>query len=142
MLYKVDRFSMYYGVEARTPFLDHTLAELAFSIPDALNVNKKSTKVILKKILEKDFDDRFVYRQKQGFGNPLDYWFRNTKPADIFKILLDRSSIIYQYLDYQKLHTALPEIRRGYAGRKTTELWRMLVLGHFLENYKEQIKPV
>lgn len=140
MLYKVDKFSMYFGVEARTPFLDHNLAELAFSIPDKINVDDKNTKIILKKILEKDFDDSFVYRRKQGFGNPLDFWFRNTRPEDIFGVLLDGESLIYRYIDYDRLHKAFPQIRHGYNGKRANELWRLVVLGHFLENYRENIR--
>ena len=55
MLYKLDRFSMHYGIEARSPFLDHKLAELAFSIPDEVNLHSGKGKMVLKKILEQDF---------------------------------------------------------------------------------------
>lgn len=139
MLYKVDRFSMRYGVEARTPFLDHNLAELAFSIPASYNVTKKSSKAILKKILEQDFEDDFVYREKQGFGNPLDLWFRNHRTNNIFGILLDDKSLIYEYLDREGLHAAFPQVRGGYDGKSTNEIWRLIVLAHFLENNRDRV---
>ena len=35
MLVKVDRMTMAHGLEARTPFLDHNLVELAARFPDS-----------------------------------------------------------------------------------------------------------
>lgn len=137
MLYKVDRFSMHYGVEARTPFLDHKLAEMAFTIPEGFTINGNITKAIPKKILEQDFDKEFVYRKKQGFGNPLSHWFENTPPERLFGILLDAGSTVFRFLDYNRLHGAYPQIRSGYSRQYDRELWRFLVLGQYLENFRD-----
>ncbi len=140
MLYKLDRFSMYYGVEARSPFLDHKLVEKAFSIPNTFNINNGETKVVLKKILEQDFNKKFVYRKKHGFGNPLRHWFEQLSSKEVFGILIDEKSFIYQYLDYQRLHNAFPQIKNGFDGTKEKGLWRLLVLGHYLENVRKIIR--
>lgn len=134
MMYKVDRFSMFYGVEARAPFLDHRLIERAFAIPEQYHINKVTTKVIPKKILERDFNKKFVYRIKQGFGNPLSYWFENTAPEKIFNILRNKNSKIFNYIDYKKIHEYFFQNNSDYIGGNERELWRMLVLGHYLEN--------
>ena len=60
MLYKIDRFSMFFGVEARAPFLDHKLVEFAFNIPDKYNINLRQRKNILKTILSVDLPNSFV----------------------------------------------------------------------------------
>jgi hypothetical protein len=108
MLYKVDRFSMFHGVEARSPFMDHKLVEKAFSIPDEVNISNGKSKRILKKILEQDFDSSFVYRKKQGFGNPLSSWFYSPNSKEMFSELLNRNSLIFKYLDYDGLHDTFP----------------------------------
>jgi asparagine synthase (glutamine-hydrolysing) len=133
MLYKVDRFSMAYSVEARAPFLDHELAQFAFTIPDRINIRGKVTKAVLKEILAEDFDDAFVHRSKQGFGNPLSLWFRDADPASVFRILLDRGSRVFAFLDYQATHAFLPQLENGYRGTGEKAIWRVLVLAHFLE---------
>jgi asparagine synthase (glutamine-hydrolysing) len=133
MLYKVDRFSMAYSVEARAPFLDHELAQFAFTIPDRINIRGKVTKAVLKEILAEDFDAAFVHRTKQGFGNPLSLWFRDADPASVFGILLDRQSRIFAFLDYQATHSFLPQLKSGYRGAGEKAIWRVLVLAHFLE---------
>lgn len=139
MLYKLDRFSMKYSVEARSPFLDHKLVEQAFSIPERYHFDKNKQKIILKKILEKDFSREFVHREKQGFGNPLDIWFNSAASEEIFEILLNKKNRLFQYVDYDKLHKIFPQIKKGYDGNRPNELWRMIVLGHFIENNKEYI---
>ncbi len=136
MLYKLDRFSMFYSIEARSPFLDHELAQKAFAIPSQFNISKEKTKIIPKKILESDFSMEFVHRKKQGFGNPFSHWFQKSDSDKLYKVLLDRKSEIYNYIDYDSLHDYFPQIKNGYDGEKEKELWRMMVLGQYLENFK------
>lgn len=139
MLYKLDRISMFYGVEARSPFLDHKLAELAYTIPDNVNISNGVTKAVLKHILSEDFDDKFVHREKQGFGNPLSNWFRNAKAQDIFATLLNRNSFIFHYLDFEATHNTFHQFKNGFDGSGEKQLWRILVLAHYFENYKNYI---
>jgi len=136
MMYKVDRFSMFYGVEARAPFLDHKLVEKAFAIPERFHINQETTKVIPKKILERDFSREFVFRTKQGFGNPLSHWFATSSPEQVFGVLLNKGNVLYDLLDYDKVHSYFPQLKTGYDGTNERELWRFLVLGHYLENIK------
>ncbi len=49
-LLKVDRMSMACSLETRVPFLEHPIAELAFTVPPELKIAKGLTKVLLKKI--------------------------------------------------------------------------------------------
>lgn len=139
MLYKLDRFSMFYGIEARSPFLDHKLVEMAYSIPDEVNLANDIPKSVLKDILSQDFDDSFVHREKQGFGNPLSNWFKESDPETIFSILLNKQSYIFNFLNYEKLHRTFYQIKKGYDGEGEKDLWRILVLAHYFENYKSFI---
>jgi len=140
MLYKLDRFSMFYGIEARSPFLDHKLAEMAYTIPDDVNMLNGVPKSVLKDLLSQDFDDSFVHREKQGFGNPLSNWFRESKAEEIFAILLNKNSFIFHYLDFEKTHSNFHQLKNGYKGTGEKDLWRILVLAHYFENYKAFIK--
>jgi asparagine synthase (glutamine-hydrolysing) len=79
ILRKVDIASMMNGLEVRVPFLDKKVAEFALSMPEEINVSnsKWEGKRLLKKALENDFSDSYIYRQKQGFAVPLDKWFQS-----------------------------------------------------------------
>jgi asparagine synthase (glutamine-hydrolysing) len=76
MLTKVDRASMAYSLEARVPFLDHRIVELALSLPD----EAKITILTLKRFLRLAFRDllppSLLRRPKHGFRVPLDEWLR------------------------------------------------------------------
>src|ERR1017187_4278746 len=76
MLVKVDRASMAHGLEVRSPFLDHELAELAATIP----VDWKLCEGKGKQIIFRAWGDRFprelFMRPKMGFAAPVSHWIR------------------------------------------------------------------
>jgi asparagine synthase (glutamine-hydrolysing) len=75
-LVKMDRATMAYGVEARAPFLDPDLVELACSMPAALKVRGWTTKYALKRALVGRLPEAILERRKQGFGVPIAQWLR------------------------------------------------------------------
>ena len=70
-LYYNDRFSMAHSVELRTPYLDHELVELIFSIPATKRINDKIYKPILRKISKKYLPSSYFKQEKKGFSVPL-----------------------------------------------------------------------
>jgi asparagine synthase (glutamine-hydrolysing) len=75
LLMRVDKMSMGVGLEARVPFLDHRLVELAMSVPEAIRTRNGVLKYILKKSVRGLIPDELIDRKKQGFGVPLYEWF-------------------------------------------------------------------
>ncbi|MDB5038715.1 MAG: asparagine synthase [Bacteriovoracaceae bacterium] len=76
ILVKVDRATMTYGLESRSPFLDHRLVEFAWSLPSSMKIRKGSTKWILRENLKKYLPQEFFQGSKRGFAVPLDQWLR------------------------------------------------------------------
>ncbi|MEK7765362.1 MAG: asparagine synthase C-terminal domain-containing protein, partial [bacterium] len=76
LMVKMDIASMANSLEARSPFLDHRLMELAAQIPADLKLRGTTTKYILKKALKPLLPDEILTRGKRGFGIPVDRWFR------------------------------------------------------------------
>jgi asparagine synthase (glutamine-hydrolysing) len=76
VLVKLDRASMACSLESRTPFLDHTLFELAWKIPFHHKYKDKVGKRILRKILYRYLPQELVDRPKAGFTLPLADWLR------------------------------------------------------------------
>ena len=85
-LVKMDRMSMACSLEARVPFLDPELVELAFRMPDRLKVDGGKTKVLLKRVAARHVPRECVYRAKQGFSIPIKNWLRSE-----FRPLLEES---------------------------------------------------
>lgn len=76
-LVKPDRMGMSRSLEARTPFLDYRMVELAFSLPGKLKLYDGETKYVLKKAVEGLIGDNLTYRRKQMFTVPVGEWFKS-----------------------------------------------------------------
>ncbi|HYR57681.1 MAG TPA: asparagine synthase C-terminal domain-containing protein, partial [Chthoniobacteraceae bacterium] len=76
ILAKVDRASMMCSLEARSPFLDIELVDLARRIPWQLKLRGGETKWILKRALAPLLPREIVNRPKKGFGMPIGRWLR------------------------------------------------------------------
>lgn len=94
LLVRQDKMTMAHSVENRVPFLDKHLVGFARSLPsrhlvsDSLMLlarRSRSTKIVLKSLARRFFDDAFVYRQKSGFALPLGHYFAS--PA--FEVLME-----------------------------------------------------
>ena len=73
-LRKVDRMSMAHSLEARVPFLDHRMVELAMSLPSEYKVTLFKTKKILKSAAEKYLPKEVIYGKKKGLTSPIAGW--------------------------------------------------------------------
>jgi asparagine synthase (glutamine-hydrolysing) len=68
LLMRVDKVTMGSSLEARVPYLDHKLVELALGIPAQVKYRNGVTKWVLKRVAERAGLDRdLVYRSKRGF---------------------------------------------------------------------------
>jgi asparagine synthase (glutamine-hydrolysing) len=73
-----DRAAAAFGVENRTPLLDHRLIEFAFKLRPELKLNAGQTKVILRQASRGLVPDAIIDRpEKKGLGVPVGRWFQN-----------------------------------------------------------------
>ena len=79
ILAKVDRASMLCSLEARSPFLDIEVVDLARRIPWQLKLRGGQTKWILKRALAPLLPREIIDRKKKGFGMPIGRWLREGK---------------------------------------------------------------
>lgn len=125
-LVKVDRMSMAASLEARVPFLDHELAELAFRVPPGLKVGPRRTKPLLKRLASRYVPEECVYRPKEGFSIPLKNWLRGP-----FRPLLEDRLAVGR-LDDEGLFRSgtvrrLKDEHMSGAANHSHVLWSMLV---------------
>jgi asparagine synthase (glutamine-hydrolysing) len=73
---KVDRMSMAHSLEAREPLLDHVLVEFVAGLPPGMKYRNGVSKYLLKQVAAGLLPAPVVHRKKQGFGVPLEYWFK------------------------------------------------------------------
>jgi len=70
-----DRAAAAYGLENRTPFLDHRIVEFAFRLPAEAKVRGLTTKVLLRRVARGLVPDEIVDRpDKMGLAVPVGRW--------------------------------------------------------------------
>lgn len=76
MLVKVDVATMAHGLESRSPFLNHELAEFVARIPVDQRVWGEEGKALLKSALEPYLPHEAMYRTKMGFRVPVAHFLK------------------------------------------------------------------
>lgn len=69
-----DLNTMKFSIEARFPFLDHNIVELAFKLPARFKINHGVQKYLLHQVARKYISPRSLSMKKRGFGLPVGRW--------------------------------------------------------------------
>ncbi|MCA8988099.1 MAG: asparagine synthase (glutamine-hydrolyzing), partial [Planctomycetaceae bacterium] len=88
ILTKVDIASMAFGLECRSPFLDHRLSDFAIAVPRRYKLQKGFGKQLLRETYSDLIPEPIRKRAKMGFGVPVDHWFRNELKTVLHETLL------------------------------------------------------
>lgn len=80
ILNRQDKMSMATSLEARVPFLDNEVIDLARSLPQTFKQGLRHRKRVLKDVARRYLPGEIVDRRKSGFGVPLPEWFRTAGP--------------------------------------------------------------
>ena len=97
ILTKIDRASMSVSLETRSPFLNHKIAEFAWSLPIEFKINGNSQKDILKKLLLKKIPNYKINRPKSGFSIPIGEWLRTSLKKWAIEIISDFNNSNHGY---------------------------------------------
>jgi asparagine synthase (glutamine-hydrolysing) len=98
LLTKMDIASMAYGLEARSPLLDHELVELGAALPARFKVRGREKKIALRAALRGVVPDAEIDRAKQGFQVPMAEWFRTDLRELARETLLASDARSHRYL--------------------------------------------
>jgi len=114
LLMRVDKITMSHSLEARVPFLDHRLIELAMSIPQSLKTDGgRVTKHILKQALRGVIPDEVIDRRKVGFGAPMAEWLRGDFGRQMQTRLCDSALVSTGVFDQDLIVRMLADHRSG-----------------------------
>jgi asparagine synthase (glutamine-hydrolysing) len=132
LLMRVDKLTMAHSIEARVPFLDHDVVEFATKLPPSYKLADGTCKKILKQAAAPYLDHDMIYRQKQGFGAPMDEWFREGDFGARCLAAFDRSALRTEGFIDGEYFTGL--LKDQIAGRQgvSFQLWTVMnaVLWH------------
>jgi len=134
-LVKPDRMGMAVSLEARDPFLDPRLVEMAFRMPGGLKLRGGETKYLYKRAVAPLLGEALTHRRKQMFTVPIGEWFRGELRGFCQQALLGDASGIPRYFRRETVTRLLDEHCAGTANRTreiraliSLELWRRIFL--------------
>ncbi len=134
LLPKVDLGAMAHGLEARSPFLDHTLLELTARMPAEYKLKGYTKKWLLKHVLRDTIPAEILQKKKTGFRLPLDQWFRNDLKPFVLDRLLSVSSPLRTIFDDAALEVFLADYYASGVDM-SDHVWALLWLDEWMRQY-------
>ena len=131
LLPKMDIATMANSVEARSPFLDASLAEFSWSLPPSWIVNLRETKPLLRTLARSRLPIGIADAPKRGFEAPVARWLREDLRDVLHDTLLSPGSRVATLGD----RTTIRSLVRGeddFAGNRPQVVWSLLMLELFL----------
>ncbi len=130
-LVKPDRMGMAVSIEARTPFLDYRMMELAFRSRGSTKLSGNDKKHWFKRAAAPLIGQDLAYRKKQMFTVPVGDWFRTSSYKWLAQTL-QKSELLTHCFQAPALETMLHTHRDGSANY-TRELRALAALALWAE---------
>ncbi len=135
ILTKVDRASMAFSLETRSPLLDYRVIDFSRALPLNYKYNKGRKKIILRDILSEYMPKRLFERPKQGFGAPLNHWFRYELKNYVLDLLTDVNLKEIPNIDVAVVRECIGRHMRNERDYSRL-IWDLLVLVQFKKHYR------
>ncbi len=124
---KTDRASMAHSLEVRSPFQDHKVVELAYSLPTKWLTGSRNGKKILRDAFHEILPDKIKNRSKMGFGVPVGQWFRNELRHMYIDLVINGSFVANGTLKKQAVEKLLSD-NDQHITDNGQKLWTLLTL--------------
>jgi asparagine synthase (glutamine-hydrolysing) len=134
ILTKVDRTSMAHSIESRVPLLDNNVIDFALTLPAAMKIRDGRRKHVLKEVAAQFLPPGLIDRRKQGFGVPLDVWFRGSLRELFADTLLSPRALQRGYFDPVFVRRVVNEHVNGTRDH-AFRLWQLVVLERWHQQY-------
>ncbi|HVJ68157.1 MAG TPA: asparagine synthase (glutamine-hydrolyzing), partial [Caulifigura sp.] len=140
ILTKVDIATMAHSLEARCPFLDHRVMELAARMPIELKQSGGKGKRILLETFSDLLPASIQTRPKMGFGVPLAHWFRNELKPMLHDTLLDSTARSRGYFNPKYVQQLIDE-HQSEKWDHSYRLWALIVFERWLRAFIDPPTP-
>lgn len=134
LLQRVDRVTMLHSLEARSPFLDHDLVELAFSLPGDWKAPQGRLKGLLKEFARARLPEGIVDRKKMGFSFPFKEWLRAELGETVERSFRETRLFKDGWVDGEFCRDLLREHRSGWFDH-APRLWMLFDLCRWYDRW-------
>ncbi|MGH7579994.1 MAG: asparagine synthase (glutamine-hydrolyzing) [Gemmatimonadales bacterium] len=132
----LDRATMAYSLESRSPFLDVRFAEFMARVPAGLKVRGRRLRYLERKLAERYLPREVLARKKQGFASPLMYILNDEVRRLAPRLLVESELARDGYLRTERVRELVREHlegRRDHGNRiwllLTAEVWYRHFIG-------------
>jgi asparagine synthase (glutamine-hydrolysing) len=105
----LDRATMAYSLESRSPFLDPRFAEFMARVPTALKIRGRRLRYLERRLGERYLPPQVLRRKKQGFASPLMYILEGEVRALAPRLLLRSELMRAGYLRAERVKQLVDE---------------------------------
>ena len=105
----LDRATMAYSLESRSPFLDPRFAEFMARVPTSMKIRGRRLRYLERRLGERYLPPEVLRRRKQGFASPLMYILENEVRALAPRLLLDSELVRAGYLRGERMQQLVQE---------------------------------
>lgn len=134
LLTKVDRATMLASIEARAPFLDRAVMELALAIPSARKVRGLRTKAVLKDAARPLLPPAVLRRRKRGLSVPIAGWINHALRDEVDRLLAPGRLAAQGWFRPEPVTALLAEHRSG-AANHARRLWPLVMFQRWFDRW-------
>jgi asparagine synthase (glutamine-hydrolysing) len=141
LLVKTDRASMTHSLEARVPFLDEVVAELALALPTSLKVRGLAKKRLLRATAATILPPQVTRGRKRGFSIPAAAWLRR-ELEPFARDVLAADRVRRQGFFHPEVVTRLLEDHAAGRQDLSRQLWGLIGFSLWLDRQVPVREPV
>jgi asparagine synthase (glutamine-hydrolysing) len=141
LLVKTDRASMAHSLEARVPYLDTVVTNLALALPTRHKIRGLSKKVLLRKAAAPLLPREIVHGKKRGFSIPAAAWLRG-ELEPFARQTLSRETLQRQGYFHAAVVTRLLDDHVAGREDRSRQLWGLLAFTLWHERHVERVPQV
>ncbi len=132
LLLYADKLSMAHGLEIRVPYLDREVVAYAERLPARFKIRFGQRKWLHRRVCREFLPADILARKKRGFAvDAVDSWFRSGGAGLFAGHLLDRSSLLFEFLQPEAVSRLLTDHRLGRSDNHKL-LFSLVVLEEWL----------
>lgn len=102
LLNRMDRTSMYSGLEARVPFADHRIIEYVWNVPWDMKTRNGLVKNLLRQAGKGLLPDEILFRRKSPYPKTYDTSYEKLLIQRVREMMSDSHAPVMQFLDRKK----------------------------------------
>jgi asparagine synthase (glutamine-hydrolysing) len=142
-LMMTDRFSMAHSLEVRTPYLDHDLVNMIFSMPIKYRLDRNIYKKVLRKSIGHLLPQSVLTAKKNGFSIPLSLWMRGRLREVVEEFIGEAALKNNEYIKLSFYQDYVKPMLKGN-NEHIALIWSILMFQIWLRNSKnfEKSNPI